>query len=366
MKTLPKSVLLVAAVLWGLTAAAQNLKDIQIKYTEASDLTLIGKIMDTPNPYHRVDTVAYKGFTKGENIQVRCPSGIAVLFRTDSRVIAVQSEFGYEYRGLNTMPLAYRGYDLYIKKDGRWLWAGCNAPGFDEKSSVTTTIARDMDGSMHECLLYLPLYSELYHCRIAVEEGSTIEAIQSPFRGRVAIFGSSFTQGISCSRAGMTYPAQFTRHTGIQLLSLGCSGNCKMQDYFAAVLADVEADAYIFDAFSNPLAPMIQERLFPFIEALQAAHPGKPLIFQQTIDREKCNFSVAHAESETAKIQMAEKLMKEACRKYKDVYFVRPDATAPLHEATVDGVHPDDYGYYLWTTSIEKPVLKILRKYGIR
>ena len=54
-------------------------------YTEASSLTLTGKLFpDTPNPYHRVDTVKYKGFTKAENRQVRESSGIAVAFRTDS------------------------------------------------------------------------------------------------------------------------------------------------------------------------------------------------------------------------------------------------------------------------------------------
>ena len=31
-----------------------------------------------------------------------------------------------------------------------------------------------------------------------------------------------------------------------------------------------------------------------------------------------------------------------------------------------DGVHPGDYGYTLWARSIEKPLLKILKKYGIR
>ena len=63
--------------------------------------------------------------------------------------------------------------------------------------------------------------------------------------------------------------------------------------------------------------------------------------------------------------KVAEKMMKEACRKYKDVYFVHPNASA-AHESSVDGTHPDDYGYYLWARSIEKPVLRILRKYGIK
>ena len=70
-----KVILSILAVLVSATLPAQV-------WTEASDLTLIGKILDTPNPYHRVDTVRYKGFTKSENLQVRCPAGLAVLFRT--------------------------------------------------------------------------------------------------------------------------------------------------------------------------------------------------------------------------------------------------------------------------------------------
>ncbi len=101
--------------------------------------------------------------------------------------------------------------------------------------------------------------------------GSEIAPLESPFRHRIAIFGSSYTHGISTSRAGMSYPMQLMRHTGLQFLSLGCSGNCKMQPYFADVLCDVKADAFVFDAFSNPDAEMIEERLFPFIEKLQAA-----------------------------------------------------------------------------------------------
>lgn len=65
----------------------------EYKWVEASDLNLIGKIMpDTPNPYHRVDTLKYKDFTTGENAQVRCSAGLAVLFRTDPRNIIANEE----------------------------------------------------------------------------------------------------------------------------------------------------------------------------------------------------------------------------------------------------------------------------------
>jgi lysophospholipase L1-like esterase len=164
----------------------------------------------------------------------------------------------------------------------------------------------------------------------------------------------------------MSYPDQFTRRTGIQMLSLGCSGNCKMQPYFADVLCDTDADAFVFDSFSNPNADMIKERLFPFIEKLQAAHPGKPLIFQQTIRREKRNFNTSVEKVENDKQQMADSLMKIAVKKYKDVYFIQTNADDGNREWSVDGTHPDDYGYFLWERSIEKSLLKILRKYGIK
>ena len=353
-----KFILSILAILVSATLDAQV-------WSEASDLTLIGKILDTPNPYHRVDTVRYKGFTKSENLQVRCPAGLAVLFRTDSPTLTQQAEGDFSYQSNNTMRLASHGFDLYIRKDGQWLWAAAAAPATRDPQAAFTLV-KDMAPGVKECLLYLPIYSELRSLKIGVEEGRTLEPMDSPFRHRVAVFGSSYTHGISTSRAGMSYPDQFTRHTGIQLLSLGCSGNCKMQPYFAAVLEDVEADAYLFDAFSNPNAKMIEERLFPFIERLQAAHPGKPLIFQQTIRREKRNFDTAVEATEAAKQHMADSLMKIAVKRYKDVYYIKPSASTPLQESSVDGTHPDDYGYYCWARSIEKPLKRILRKYGIK
>ena len=309
-----KRILLISvAALLTISAAAQTPKNVKYTFTEATDLNLIGKLMDTPNPDHRVDTCRFKGFTKGENEQVRCSAGLAVLFRTNSSTISVKSEFGYMNHGENTMGIALRGYDLYIKNaDGEWVYAASKADGRDRGNCV---LIKDMDRTEKDCMLYLPIYSEEYSVKIGVEEGAAIEALESPFRHRVAIFGSSFTQGISISRPGMSYPMQFMRNTGIQLLSLGCSGNCKMQPYFADVLIAAEdIDAMIFDAFSNPGAQMIEDRLFPFIEKIQAAKPGIPLIFMQTIYRESRNFNKSNDRAEQAKQDMAAKLMAEAVK----------------------------------------------------
>lgn len=336
------------------------------KFVEASDLTLTGKIFeDTPNPYHRLDTVRYKGFTKTENLQVRMSSGIACAFRTDSRVITVLTEYAVPGYPNNTNGISARGYDLYVRRDGKWIYAASqvNKAG---RLGDNLVLLSGLDGKSHDFLMYLPLYSEEHSIRIGVESGAVITALGNPFRHRIAVWGSSYTHGSSTSRAGMTWPAQFSRATGIQLLSLGCSGRCKLQDYFCTALCDVKADAFIFDTFSNPTAEMIRERLIPFIERMVAAHPGKPLIFQQTIRREGRNFNLELDAEESLKQAVADSIMRFAVKRYPDVYFIHPDARDKSHNATVDGTHPDNYGYTLWSESIRKPVLRILKKYGIR
>lgn len=367
-----KTVILLLFLLAAGIPAAQA-QAVEYVYTEASELTLVGKLMPgkTANPYHRVDTSLYKGFTKRENLLVRMSSGMGCVFKTNSKSISILTEYGQMDDPVNTMHISARGYDLYIRKDGKWLWAasGVNSRG---KLDQPLTLIAAMDGSMHECLLYFPTYSEERSIKIGIEKGAVLAPIDNPFRHRIAIWGSSFTHGASTSRAGMAYPALFTRATGLQMLSLGCSGRCMMQDYFCDVLVDVDADAFVFDSFSNPRADMIRERLVPFIDRMIAAHPGKPLIFQQTIWREKRNFNVSEDKKEQDKMDMAAQIFKElkstpeGRKKYKDVYFITPEACPPSHEASVDGIHPDNYGYTLWEQSIRKPIVKILRKYGIK
>lgn len=339
----------------------------EIKWTkvEASSLNLCGKAFDTPNPYHRIDTCVFKGFTKRENSQCRMSAGLTVLFKTDAPTIGLCVEFGEmnddAYR-------SYRGFDLYIKKDGKWLWAGSTSFKYNEKNSGRVAqIVKNMAQGEKECIMYLPLMSEMNSCKICVPEGCKIESLESPFRHKIVFHGSSFTHGVSCTRAGMSYPMQFMRRTGMQVIPMGFSGNCKMQPYFANVMENIDADAFVFDPFSNPNIAMIRKRLAPFVERMVKAHPDKPLIFQRTIYWEAENFDTARQKEFQGRRALSDSLMTILCKKYKNVYYIKPDAALHNGESsTADGVHPNDNGYSVWEASIEKPILNILRKYGIK
>ena len=363
MKRIFLSVILLMAVV---TSFAQKLGNKRFYYTEASELTLTGKLFtDTPNPYHRVDTLAFPSLGKWEKKQVQQSSGIAVAFRTNSTVVTVQGTYLRPTHPTEGTAMSARGFDLYVRSGGKWVYAG-SVVNPDKTAEEPMILCHHMDDNMKECLLYLPVFSEMGGVKVGVEEGSVIMPLDNPFKARIGIFGSSFTQGVSTSRSGMAYPSQFARFTGYQMLNLGCAGNSKLQPYFAEVLAKADIDALIVDGFSNPSPEEMEKRLFRFIEIVRNSHPDIPIIFQKTIYRERRNFNKEHDAYEQKKMDTAAALMKEAVKKYPNVHFVETvNATSAEHDTSVDGTHPGDYGYYLWAKSIEKPVLGILKKAGL-
>ena len=353
------------SVLFALSLAAYA--QYEYDYVEASELTLLGKVFpDTPNPYQRMDFTRFGGWDAKDIDLLEMPSGIIVSFKTDSPVVAVKPEFTF-INNTNASGVAARGFDLYIKRDGNWVWAGsCSYDAnrdLESQNRKVRWLVHHMDDSMKECLLWLPIESKLSSLKIAVQKGSVIETGDNPFRHRICIHGSSFMHGACASRAGQTVPAFLTRKTGLQFCSLGVSGDCRMQPQFAAALAEADVDAYVLDAFSNGSGETIKANLFNFIETIQSARPGVPLIFMHSIWEEKRNFNLAQDEKESAKLAVADSLMKIAMKKYKDVYYI--DSCAGT-DTTLDGIHPSAIGYYYWSESLRKPLLRILRKYGIK
>lgn len=334
-----------------------------LRYVDARTLNLIGKIAATPQLYHRVDTSRYRDFTPNQNILVTEAAGLALCFKTNSSRISMHTYFHSMGNGANMTGINQYGYDLYIKKNKEWLYAASKAKY--EKDNLLSLIS-NMDTSQKECLLYLPAFSVIDSIKIGIDEQADIESLPNPFRHRIIIFGSSFTHGTSANRSGMSYPLMVERDTGLYIMNLGVSGNSKLQQSFARVLADADADAFIFDAFSNPSAKEIEERFDSFVKTIRESHPTTPLIFMQTIYREERNFDKRADRYEQDKMDMAEKVVKEAMKRDKNIYFINPkNYTGDDHVTSTDGIHPSALGYYRWAKTIEPLLLTILKKYRI-
>ena len=204
----------------------------EVRYFDASELNVIGKAIPTARTYTRIDTSAYK--FDGNIIEEFCchSTGLAVLFATDSPFIKAKWQTSPKNASENMTAIAQKGLDLYIRQNGKWVFAGVGRPQMDkgpEYAHHEGTIVKSMAPGRKECLLYLPLYDRLDSLFIGVSEDSYVEPIDNPFRHKIVIKGSSVTHGLAASRPGMSYVARFGRDNGLYCINLGFSGNSKLQ-----------------------------------------------------------------------------------------------------------------------------------------
>ena len=343
----------------------------KVRYYNAAELNVIGKAIPTTKDFTRIDTSAYKFNDKVIDEFASQSTGLAVLFATDSPLIKARWVTSPKNAAPNFTAIAQKGLDLYIKKDGEWVFAGVGRPKMEKVKTYDRhedTMVKSMAPGRKECLLYLPLYDSLDSLFIGIDENSYIEPIENPFKYRIVVKGSSVTHGLAASRPGMTYEARFGRDNGFYCFNLGFSGKSKLQPEYAKYLADIEdVDAFIFDAFSNPSAETIHENFDRFVDIIRAAYPETPLIFMQTERRESRNFDTWREDFETKKQAAAVEEIKERMKIDKHIYFIpSDDFLGHDHLGTSDGSHPTDLGFTRMLDSISPKILKILSKYGIK
>ena len=343
-----------------LSAAAQELK-----WVNAIDLGIQGYTKKTDkSPYYRFDHTPYEWNNKTIVSHAKKCTGLYITFKTNSKNIWATWENTPSRMGDNMTGIVQKGLDLYIKENGKWKFAGVGrVSSVPEKSKRTKAIVKNMVEGEKEFLLYLPIWCEMLSLEIGVDSNATIEGLPSPFRHKVIVHGSSITHGASASRSGLTYSALLSRNLGIDFVNFGFSGECKMQPQFLEFLKTCECDAFLFDAFSNPHAKEIGERLIPFVEGLVKAHPGKPLIFLQSPILETQN--TAQKERFNTRIELSRKMMKELSKKYKDVYYLEVEG-AVGKDGFIDGSHPTDLGFHRFVAAYQPKIAKILKKYGIK
>ena len=231
------SLVLVAGLVLSLTLRAE-----EVRYVDAASLEIIGKPLPTEKPFVRID--GFDFHAKGINAKCTHSTGLAVLFRTNSTVM--------------------------------------RAP-FTHHEGI---LVADMAPGMKECLLYLPLYDRVDSRQVGIDTDAVIEPMENPFTHRILFEGSSITHGASASRPGMCYTGLLEMKYGWYCMNMGFSGESKLQPEIARYLTGVEADVYIFDAFSNPSAQEIDDRFDTFVDILREAHPRAPLVFLQIERRE--------------------------------------------------------------------------------
>jgi len=216
----------------------------------ATDLGLTGQAWsELLHPYDRLPVKA-KEVVRGPVWKLGTnTAGLSVHFKTNSSSIRVKWKVRYQNAMWHMTNCGIRGIDLYMKQDGKWCYAGSGSPGGDKSNEGE--IIKDLDGSMHEFHINLPLYDGIDSLFIGVEPGSRLEESNTLSGKPLVVYGTSIQQGGCATRPGMASTNILMRQLNREVINLGFSGNGRMEMEVAELIAEINTTTYILNYLPN-------------------------------------------------------------------------------------------------------------------
>lgn len=294
----------------------------------------------------------------------RHSAGMAVRLKTDATTIHARWSLTSSGLSMPHMPATgVSGLDLYVKaKAGNWRWLANGRPTAFPENRVT--LAQNIPEGDREYMLYLPLYNGVTSVEIGVEKSCYLERLPRPEEPKPIVFyGTSITQGGCASRPGMVHTAILGRRLDRPVINLGFSGNGKMEQEVADLLAELDVAVYVIDCLPNMNAEEVAARTEPLVRTLRKAHPTTPILLVE--DRSYSDSFLMESkrqrnESSREVFRAAyDRLVAEGVTQL--AYLEGEHLLGDDGEATVDSSHPTDLGFMRMADAFE-PLLKRLLK----
>ena len=347
-------------------------------YVDAQNLRIINHAFagETERTYARLPRYVKDSIPEGRELWDRqqCSSGIGVRFATNSTRIGCKYTLYWDTHMIHMADTGLKGTDLYILEgDSVWRHVNTNRPYVkkDENGNKTklveSTYVSNLDGKMHEYVIYLPLYDGIEDFSVKVDSGAVItkgspEVINA--NRRIVAYGTSILQGGCASRTGMVSTSIIQRELNCECVNIGISGEGKMDFCMARAMAQIpDVTAYVIDPVPNCTKMMCDTLTYSFVKILRTLRPEVPIVIVEgplyPYARFDSFFGKYLPEKNAALRKNYELLKKE---NPKHLYYVtNEDLDGPDHEGTVDGIHLTDLGFRHYADALI-PVLRPLLK----
>lgn len=347
------------SILFPFTTHAEEQPEKPWQYVDARDLRIINKGWDnTLRTYTRIPAYLQDSVRPDLWERSQCSSGIAVRFATDSRRIGVKYELLWDTHLIHMADTGLKGTDLYIfEGDSTWRHVNTNRPYVKKDADgnktrlVESTYVSNLDGRMHEYIIYLPLYDGVNELYVKVDSGATITpgkaTLISPNK-KIVAYGTSILQGGCASRSGMAATNIIGRELNCEVVNIGISGEGKMDNCMARAMAQIkDADLYLIDPVPNCTEKMCDTLTYDFINILRKARPDVPIVMLEgplyPYYRYDSFFNKYLPAKNDAFRLNYERLKAE---NPDNLYYVTSEGLDGIEDdGTVDGIHLTDLGF---------------------
>lgn len=345
-------------------------------YVDAQNLRIINHAFagETERTYARLPRYVKDSIPEGRELWDRqqCSSGIGVRFATNSTRIGCKYTLYWDTHMIHMADTGLKGTDLYILKgDSVWRHVNTNRPYVkkDENGNKTklveSTYVSNLDGKMHEYVIYFPLYDGIEDFSVKVDSGAVItkgspEVINA--NRRIVAYGTSILQGGCASRTGMAATNIIGRELNCEVVNLGFSGEGKQDTYIARAMATIpDVDVFLLDPVPNCTEMMCDTLTYNFVKTLRALRPDVPIVMLEgpiyPYARYDSFFGKYLPKKNNAFRRNYERLKAE---NPNNLYYVTSEGLdGPEDDGTVDGIHLTDLGFLHYANKMI-PILRPL------
>lgn len=336
----------------------------QIKYYNADMFPLLGKISEgTETRYERLPSYLKNQSRAAVWNLGKNTAGLAVRFKSNSTSVAVKWEVLNDLYMNHMAAVGIKGLDLYAWTEGKWMFVKSARPTGKTNREV---IIENMKPEAREYMLFLPLYDGITSLFIGIDSLKTISQPALPYPNTskpIIAYGTSITQGGCASRPGMAYTNILTRQLNREFINLGFSGNGKLDIEIAELIAQrKDASLIILDFAANNTSKQIEDNTLPFIEVIRRVNPKTPILL---IEHSIYPYSLFD-EAKREELKMKNAALK-ACydtlkkKGDKKIYYLNAEnLIGEDNEATVDGGHFTDLGFFRFSEVLKKKIKRIL------
>ena len=317
---------------------------------------------DTAAPFDRLPGRAEKLVRASVWGLSRQSAGLAVRFETDATEIHASWKLRSARLAMNHMAATgVSGLDLYVKVDSQWRWLAVGRPTQQEN---TARLVSGIPPGRREFMLYLPLYNGVDSVSLGLPAKATLWKAAPRKSGLkpIVFYGTSITQGGCASRTGMVHTAILGRWLDAPVINLGFSGNGRMENEVATLMAELDVSVYVLDCLPNIGPDDVTARTEPVVKILREAHPDTPIVLVE--DRSYADSFLVTSkrdrnESSRAALKAAFDRLKAAGD--DNLYYIEgEDLMGNDSEGTVDSSHPTDLGFFRQAEVFQKVLRPIL------
>ena len=285
-------------------------------------------------------------------------SGGRLRFVTDASRLALQVSFErLDARSIMSLQGSL-GFDVYLEKDGKEVFYRSVLPPFDITDGYNNSVP--LPPGEKQITLYFPLYNDVKHLSVGLSRGASLKQA-SPYEKEkpILFYGSSITQGACASRPGISYVARIARKLKSDFINLGFAGACKGEKIMAEYLATIESSVFVLDYDHNsPNSDFLRETHYGVYRTYREKHPDTPIVLVTRPTSEPTLPAVIGRRSVVMDTYL--RALAEGDEKvlFVDGFELLDDEDRM--DCTVDGTHPNDYGFFRMAKTIGSAVQRAL------